>query len=467
MSDELWRWDAARLAQAIRTRAVSSKEAVAACLVRLEAVNPRVNAVVETLAEEALTLAEGADRELAKGNLIGPLHGVPFTTKINTDQKGCATTNGVAAFTNLIAQEDSPSIANLRRAGAIAIGRTNAPEFSWRWFTDNELYGETINPWNRQRTCGGSTGGGAVAVATGMCPLAQGSDFGGSIRHPALCCGIAGIRPTLGRVPAYNATTGDRPITAQFMAVHGPLARRIGDLRLALAAMAAGDVRDPWWVPVPLAGQPPATPVRVALVDADRRPGLDPGIADALEQAAKWLQDAGYVVEKVAPPSLEEAAHLWSTLVLNEAKVGMISQIDQYGSAAIRKTGALMIEQAPPTDFPSFLKALGRRTTILREWQLFFERYPLILLPVAREPAFELGLDQQDGAAMNRIFDAVTPILAPAVLGLPCVAVPTGVRNKIPLGIQLVAGRFREDLCLDAAQIIEERADGLTPIDPM
>ena len=467
MSDELWRWDAVRLAQAIRTRAVSSKEAVAACLVRLEAVNPRVNAVVETLAEEALTLAEGADRELAKGNLIGPLHGVPFTTKINTDQKGCATTNGVAAFTNLIAQEDSPSIANLRRAGAIAIGRTNAPEFSWRWFTDNELYGETINPWNRQRTCGGSTGGGAVAVATGMCPLAQGSDFGGSIRHPALCCGIAGIRPTLGRVPAYNATTGDRPITAQFMAVHGPLARRIGDLRLALAAMAAGDVRDPWWVPVPLAGQPPATPVRVALVDADRRPGLDPGIADALEQAAKWLQDAGYVVEKVAPPSLEEAAHLWSTLVLNEAKVGMISQINQYGSAAIRKTGALMIEQAPPTDFPSFLKALGRRTTILREWQLFFERYPLILLPVAREPAFELGLDQQDGAAMNRIFDAVTPILAPAVLGLPCVAVPTGVRNKIPLGIQLVAGRFREDLCLDAAQIIEERADGLTPIDPM
>ena len=467
MSDELWRWDAARLAQAIRTRAVSSKEAVAACLVRLEAVNPRVNAVVETLAEEALTLAEGADRELAKGNLIGPLHGVPFTTKINTDQKGCATTNGVAAFTNLIAQEDSPSIANLRRAGAIAIGRTNAPEFSWRWFTDNELYGETINPWNRQRTCGGSTGGGAVAVATGMCPLAQGSDFGGSIRHPALCCGIAGIRPTLGRVPAYNATTGDRPITAQFMAVHGPLARRIGDLRLALAAMAAGDVRDPWWVPVPLAGQPPATPVRVALVDADRRPGLDPGIADALEQAAKWLQDAGYVVEKVAPPSLEEAAHLWSTLVLNEAKVGMISQINQYGSAAIRKTGALMIEQAPPTDFPSFLKALGRRATILREWQLFFERYPLILLPVAREPAFELGLDQQDGAAMNRIFDAVTPILAPAVLGLPCVAVPTGVRNKIPLGIQLVAGRFREDLCLDAAQIIEERADGLTPIDPM
>jgi len=467
MSDELWRWDAVRLAQAIRTRVVSSREAVAACLARLEAVNPRVNAVVETLAEEALTLAEGADRELAKGNPIAPLHGVPFTTKINTDQKGCATTNGVAAFASLIAHEDSPSIANLRRAGAIAIGRTNAPEFSWRWFTDNELYGETINPWNRARTCGGSSGGGAVAVATGMCPLAQGSDFGGSIRHPALCCGIAGLRPTLGRVPAYNATTGDRPITAQFMAVHGPLARRVGDLRLGLAAMAAGDVRDPWWVPAPLAGAAPATPIRVALVDASRRPGLDPAIADALEQAANWLQDAGYVVEQAAPPSIEEAAHLWSTLVLNEAKLGMISHINQHGSAAIRKTGALMVAQAPPIDFPAFLKALGRRATVLREWQLFFERYPLVLMPVCREPAFELGLDQRDDAAMKRIFDAMTPILAPAVLGLPCVAVPTGVRNNIPLGVQLVAARFREDLCLDAAEIIEDRAGALTPIDPM
>jgi amidase len=467
MSDDLWRWDAVRLAHAIRTRVVSSKEAVVACLSRLEAINPRVNAIVETLAEEAFTLAEGADRELAKGNPIGPLHGVPFTTKINTDQRGCATTNGVAAFASLIAHEDSPSIANLRRAGAIAIGRTNAPEFSWRWFTDNELYGETINPWNRGRTCGGSSGGGAVAVATGMGPLAQGSDFGGSIRHPALCCGIAGLRPTLGRVPAYNATTGDRPITAQFMAVHGPLARRVGDLRLALTAMAAGDVRDPWWVPAPLAGPAPATPIRVALVDGGRPPGLDPGIADALELSAKWLQDAGYVVEQIAPPSIEEAAHLWSTLVLNEAKLEMLSNINQYGGAAIRKTGALMVAQAPPTDFSAFLKALGWRATVLREWQLFFERYPLILMPVCRESAFELGLDQRDDAAMKRIFDAVVPILAPAVLGLPCVAVPTGVRNNIPLGVQLVAGRFREDLCLNAAEIIENRAGCLTPIDPM
>ena len=214
-------------------------------------------------------------------------------------------------------------------------------------------------------------------------------------------------------------------------------------------------------------GAAPATPIRVALVDADRRPGLDPGIADALEQATNWLQHAGYVVEQAVPPSIEEAAHLWSTLVLNEAKLGMISHINQHGSAAIRKTGALMVAQAPPIDFSGYLKALGRRATVLREWQLFFERYLLVLMPVCREPAFELGLDQRDDAAMKRILNAVTPILAPAVLGLPCVAVPTGVRNNIPLGVQLVAGRFREDLCLDAAEIIENRAGALTPIDPM
>jgi amidase len=216
-----------------------------------------------------------------------------------------------------------------------------------------------------------------------------------------------------------------------------------------------------------LHGPAPEKPIRVALADNKRRPGLDPGIADALEQAAGWLADAGYVVEEAEPPSIEEAAHLWSTLVLNEAKFAMISQINQYGGAAIRKTGELMIAQAPATDFPAFLKALGRRATLLREWQQFFERYPLILMPICREPAFELGLDQQDDAAMKRIFAAMTPILAPAFLGLPCVAVPTGARNNVPLGVQLVAGRFREDLCLDAAQFIENRAGILTPIDPL
>src|SRR5262249_27239114 len=165
MAPELWRWDAGALAQAIRARTISSREAVSAALARLNTVNPSANAVVKTLVPEALAEADRADDQLAKGEPIGVLHGIPVTTKINTDQKGQATSGGVKAFANLIAEEDSPSIANLRRAGAIIIGRTNAPEFSWRWFTDNDLYGETINPWSRAVTCGGASGGAARFVS--------------------------------------------------------------------------------------------------------------------------------------------------------------------------------------------------------------------------------------------------------------------------------------------------------------
>ena len=466
MMHELWRLDIPTLTRLIRFKQVSTREVVETALSRLAAVNPHVNAVVEILADEALSAADQADAHLAKGDVLGPLHGVPVTTKINTDQKGCATSGGVVAHRDLMAQEDSPSIANLRRAGAIIIGRTNAPEFSWRWYTDNELFGETVNPWNNAVTCGGSSGGAAVAVATGICTLAHGTDFGGSIRHPALCCGVAGLRPTFGRVPAYNASTGDRPITAQLMAVHGPLARRVGDLRIGLAAMAAGDVRDPWWVPAPLLGPAAQKPIRVALVDAERRPGLDDSIANTLEQSAAWLEDAGYSVERVTPPSIEEAARLWSMLVLDEFKGSMIHQIREVGGAAIRKAGELMIRQAPPVDFGSYLKALGYRATLLRQWQQFFERYPLMLMPTSREPAFALGLDTRGDTEMKWIFDAVAPILAPALLGLPCLAVPTGIHRNLPIGVQLVAARFREDLCLDAGEAIEARAAIATPIDP-
>jgi amidase len=463
---ELWRLDISALTSLIRSKQVSAREVVETALSRLSAVNPHVNAVVEILADEALSAADQADAHLVKGEVLGTLHGVPVTTKINTDQKGCATSGGVVAHRDLIAQEDSPSIANLRRAGAIIIGRTNAPEFSWRWYTDNELFGATVNPWNDAVTCGGSSGGAAVAVATGICALAHGTDFGGSIRHPALCCGVAGLRPTFGRVPAYNASTGDRPITAQLMAVHGPLARRVGDLRIGLAAMAVGDIRDPWWVPAPLLGPAPHKPIRVALVDAERRPGLDDGIANALQQSAAWLEDAGYSVERVSPPSIEEAAQLWSMLVLNESKGSMIHQIRQVGGSAIRKAGELMVRQAPPVDLGGYLKALGYRATLLRQWQQFFERYPLTLMPTCRQPAFALGLDTLGDTEMKWIFDAVAPILAPALLGLPCLAVPTGMRGNIPIGVQLVAARFREDLCLGAGEAIEARAAIATPIDP-
>jgi amidase len=185
MSGELWQWQAHDLAQAIRHRQVSCREAVTSYLARLEQVNPRINAVVDVLAEEALVAADRADAALARNEAVGPLHGVPVTIKINADCAGRATTNGVGAFKDRIAAVDSPAGANWRKAGAIVIGRTNVPPFSARFFTANALYGRTLNPWDADRTPGGSSGGAAAAVATGIGPLAHGSDRAGSIRYPA------------------------------------------------------------------------------------------------------------------------------------------------------------------------------------------------------------------------------------------------------------------------------------------
>ncbi|TMK13625.1 MAG: amidase, partial [Alphaproteobacteria bacterium] len=176
MQGQLWQWDAADLAQAIRTRAISAREAVSAALDRLAAVNPRINAVVETLGDEALAAAGEADEQVRRGEPLGPLHGVPVTVKVNTDQRGHATTNGVVAFRDVIAPDDAPVAANLKKAGAIIIGRTNTPGFSWRWFTDNDLHGATLNPWNSAITPGGSSGGAAAALAAGIGALAHGND---------------------------------------------------------------------------------------------------------------------------------------------------------------------------------------------------------------------------------------------------------------------------------------------------
>ncbi len=222
MERDLWRWDAVELAAAIRTRKVSSREAVQSVLERLEAVNPAINAVTVVLGDPALADADAADAAVKRGEAVGMLHGVPVTIKENIDQTGQATTNGIVTFKDVIARSDSPPVANWKRAGAVIVGRTNTPAFSLRWHTDNALRGRTFNPWARERTPGGSSGGAASALASGIAPLAHGNDLGGSVRYPAYCCGVAGIRPTLGRVPPYNPTAGEEPPPAGPRGPAGP-----------------------------------------------------------------------------------------------------------------------------------------------------------------------------------------------------------------------------------------------------
>src|SRR5882724_10218976 len=255
---DLWQLSATDLAALIRSRMASAREAATAALKRLDAVNPAINAVVDHRPDEALARADLIDAALKRGEDPGPLAGVPITIKVNVDQAGFATTNGLRLQRDLIAKSNSPVVDNLLKAGAVPVGRTNTPAFSYRWFTSNQLHGETRNPRDPARTPGGSSGGAAAAVTAGIGHIAHGTDIAGSIRYPAYACGVHGLRPTLGRVPAYNASSPERSIGAQLGAVSGPLARSIGDLRLALGAMSARDHRDPWWVPAPLEGPPVA-----------------------------------------------------------------------------------------------------------------------------------------------------------------------------------------------------------------
>jgi amidase len=467
VSDALWRWPAHQLAAAIRSGALSARKAVAASLDRVNAVNPALNALVDVLADEALAAADAADAARRRGDTLGLLHGVPVTVKVNVDMAGRATTNGVVAFKDGVATEDSPVVANLRKAGAVIIGRSNTPAFSVRWFTENDLHGRTLNPWSRAHTPGGSSGGASSAVAAGMGAIGHGNDLAGSVRYPAYCTGVCGLRPSFGRVPAFLPSARDeRPLSMAMMSVQGPLARHVADLRLALAAMSVGDARDPWWVPAPLTGPAPARPLRVAMTVNCHGSPADPAVVAAVRQAGAWLADAGYVVDEVEPPSLAEAAELWALIANDEARQFMWPAVEQFGDEGVRRSFGWMLQSTPVLDHGSHLKAFAKRATLLRRWQLFLERYPLVLGPVSGEPPFPWGWDVESEATMARVMRAQESQFAVPVLGLPAVSVPTGLAGGLPMGVQLIAARFREDLVLDAAEVIEARCPPLTPIDP-
>src|SRR5262250_3460603 len=262
---ELWRLSANEIVRLVRARKISAREVADAALERLDSVNPQINAIVDCRPDQVREQAEQVDNMLARGNDAGALAGVPITVKINLDQAGFATTDGSRLQENLIAKFNSPVVDNLVRAGAVLLGRSNAPTFALRWFTSNLLYGgtHTKNPRDPSLTPGGSTGGGAAAVTAGIGHIALGTDIGGSVRYPAYACGVHGLRPSLGRVPFYNASLPEPTIGGQVMHVVGPLARTVADLRLSLSVMSGVDSRDPWSVAAPLEGPP--VPLHAAL----------------------------------------------------------------------------------------------------------------------------------------------------------------------------------------------------------
>ena len=450
---------ASELTALIRARQLSAVEATRATLARIDRLNPGLNAIVQRRDEDALAEARALDARIARGEDPGPLAGVPVTVKVNIDQQGHATTNGLRIQANLIATEDSPPVMNLRRAGAIIVGRTNTPAFSLRWFTRNSLHGATRNPAFPGLTPGGSSGGAASAVAAGLGPLAHGTDIAGSIRYPAYACGIHGLRPGLGRVPAFNATAGDRLIGGQLMATSGPLARSAADLRLGLLALSQPDIRDPW--------HSPATPApyakRAALALAPDGLQTDPVLQDTLLRAAKALEAQGWEIGTPTLPPFREAMELQLTLWLSEFGLGGAEAIAREADPDASFVHRELTKLAPPPTLETFMKALQSRARLARLWRGFFAEWPVVLMPISGQLPFPDHYDTTSPEAFAQVVKAQLPQIAPPFMGLPGLALTTGRTATHPLGIQIIADRGREDLLLDLADLLAPKVEAVTP----
>lgn len=470
---QLWSWPASALAEAIRRQEISSLEAVTACLERTASVNPAVNALVDVRAERALELAAAADRALADGRGGGVLHGVPISIKDNVDERGLPNSGGIVAAAGRIAAGDAPVVRNLNAAGAVSIGRSNVPAFSLRWFSENELYGRTVNPWDPSRTPGGSSGGAAAAVATGMVPIAHGNDIGGSVRYPAHVCGVMGLRPTVGRIPSWEGPSEQvpgLPPSPLLMAVEGVLARTVRDLELGLTAMTIPDLRDPACVPVPFHGaEPPPPGTTLGLVRGGEGTPVDADHLAALDTAAEALRDAGYEVRELDVPQLAEAHRLW-VLLLYEDLRGLLPVVRALGGAQIGRSLELGYEVQERMwgrpDLEAYLGGHVRRTALIAEMQALLERHPVIVMPASGTATPEHGADLEPGPAAE-LMAAQWPNSAVPLLGLPALTLPTGLGGDgLPAGVQLLGGRFGEGTLLAVARAIEERTGPLTPIAP-
>jgi amidase len=464
---ELWRMSALELAEAIRTRQVSSHEVIEAHLRRIEAVNPSINAVVIVLAEQALKAAKTADRAVAAGADLPPFHGVPFTVKENIDVAGTPTTQGFKALANDYPRRDAPVVERLRAAGAIPVGRTNLPSGAIRWHCESELWGATVNPWDRSRTPGASSAGEAAAIATGMTPLGLGNDGLGSLRHPAQCCGVSALKPTLGRIP-HATTVGPADIATigmQITQVNGPLARQVADLRAAFEMIAGPTWRDPWTVPAPLRGPDLAKPIKVAVVLDPAGQGTAEQIQDGVRKAADALVQQAYPVDEVEPPGIDAAAKAL-VVMLTTPGIRAVWQVMRPSlPAPTRRFMSAFFEAAGDPDAVGAEQSFITRQSVLRSWSEFQEHHPLIVAPIATDIPREAGTDLDEGGVAEDL-RAMRMAMAVNTLGLPAVALPVGTRDGLPQVVQVIGPRYREDLILEAAAAIEDRVGIITPIDP-
>ncbi len=463
---QIWKLSAMEIAQAVKQKQISCEETIVSHLERIETINGKLNAISVILNDSALDAARNADKLIASGKPLPPLLGVPVTVKENIDCDGSATTFSLKVLKDARPQTDAPHIRNLKNAGAIVLGRTNMPDVGMRLHTDNDLYGATLNPWDVTCTPGGSSGGDAVAVATGMTPIGLGNDYGGSLRQPACFCGVTTIRPSIGRVPDYMSSLPAEPaISMQLFMVQGPIARRVSDLLPILQIMSQFDPCDPHWIPAPFLNHKTSNPIHVAKCSHFEGIDLDPAVTDGINKAAHALSNAGYMVEEIAPPRLNELWKLWIELTSSELRTFTLPSVKPMISKGTLTFLENWIDLHPDCGPEGYMAGFAMRKAIAREWSLFQQKYPLILGPVVGTQPFKIDRDIHSREGFEQILKGYPLSMAANVLGLPAVALPVGIANGLPQGVQLVGPRFHEPLCLDAAQAVEDALGTITPPD--
>ncbi len=361
-----------------------------------------------------------------------------------------------------MASVDAPLVEKMRGAGAVMLARTNMPDLGLRLNTESSLYGATHNPWRHGYTAGGSSGGEAAALASGLSPIGFGNDIGGSLRNPAFCCGVASIKPSRGRVAAQDSSAiYERGLSEQVMLVDGVLARHVGDVRRGLEIVMGAHRADPQSVDVPLHGAP--APNGWPSYPSPRAARPIPTIAEGVRRAGRALEEAGYDVEEVDPPRVLDTYLAWSELMTTSLADVPVPLDTVLGPDALR-----FLELSTEDFVAAASDAIMHQTRfgIARAWREFFMTYPLIVGPTWALPQFPLGFDIQDKESALRVLETVRFVLPANLLGLPAACVPVGLANGLPTGVQVIGDLFREDLCLNAAEAIEQSVGVFTPIDP-
>jgi amidase len=456
-------WTARELAAAVARRELSAREVVAAHLERIEAVNPQVNAIVSLRPEAALAEAEAADARAARGEAVGPLHGLPIAIKDLEDTAGIRTTYGSKLFAEHVPDQDSPLVARLRAAGAIVVGKTNTPELGTGSHTFNEVFGTTRNPYDLTRSAGGSSGGAGAALATGMLPIADGSDHGGSIRNPSSFNNVVGLRPTPGLVPDPGPA-GD---VWDVAAVVGPLARTVGDLALMLSAIAGPDRRDPLsggfhaFAPDLPAGE--LRGLRVAWCPDVGGLPVEPAVRAVLQEARDRFAAEGAHVEEVALDDVGGAADLAFETLRAVGFTRLLAELPAGASGVLKDTIMWNVAQGQALDGATVARALAARGAVFRRFSALLEDYDVLVAPAAQVVPFDAGIEYPthvDGVELPHYLGWMRACSRITVSSHPVAAVPGGFTPAgLPVGLQLV-GAFRGDRRLLSIAAAWEAATG-------